>query len=118
MLKKLAVLCFLVLIPPLAACSSTGSGQPLGPGVTQAKADLYVAETNFARAQAAVIALAKAGALKGQALAGVKKAEATAYAAIAAARAAVDAGRTDAASIVSAALARTLELVALYTQGK
>jgi hypothetical protein len=114
MRKLLAVPCLFVLLI-LGACSSN---QPLGPGVTQAKADLHVAELNFSRAQAAVISLAKAGVLKGSLLASVKTAEGVAYEAIKVARASVDAGRTDAASVVSTALAKVLELVALYTAGK
>lgn len=103
------ILFLLFLVP---ACSSSSN---LGPGVTQAKADLHVAEQNYARAQAAVISLAKAGVLKGDALKKVKQAEDVAYKAIVVARVAVDAGRTDAASIVSTALAKVLELVALYS---
>lgn len=113
MLKKFAFLLFLFL--PVAACSNT---QPLGPGVTQAQADLHAAEVKFATAQKAVISLAQAGVLKGTVLANVKKAEGAAYAAILKARAAVDAGRTDALSLVSTALVAVLELVAMYAGGK
>lgn len=113
MLKRLAVLC-LFLFLPLAACSNT---QPLGPGVTQAKADLHVAEGYFAKAQAAIIGLAKAGVLKGDALVKAKQAEAVAYEAVKVARAAVDANNAGAVAIVSAALVKVLELVAIYIPG-
>lgn len=112
MLKRLAVLC-LVLFVPLGACAP--KDLQLGEGVTQAKADLHFAEQKFARAQAAIISLAKAKVLKGETLAAVKKAEDACYQAIVVARVAVDAGRADAATVVSTVLVKVLELVALYT---
>jgi hypothetical protein len=109
MRKLLAVPCLFVLFL-FAACSN----QPLGPNVTQAQADLHVAEQNFARAQSAIISLARAGVLKGDGLAKAKQAEGVAYEAIKVARAAVDSKSGTAISVVSAALAKVLELVAIY----
>ena len=115
MLKALAIGFFLVTSTiALPGCSLFQSTQERAPNVTQAQADLHVAEGNFSKAQTVIIGLARSGILKGQTLTAVKKAEATAYAAILAARGAVDANRSDALSLVSTALKFVLELVALY----
>lgn len=112
MRKLLAVPCFFVLFF-IAACSN----QPLGPNVTQAQADLHVAEGHFAKAQAAIISLARAKVLTGDTLAKAKQAEAVAYEAIKVARGAVDTKSGTAISVVSTALAKVLELVAIYAAG-
>lgn len=114
MVKRMVFVLLLAFLP--AAC--VGNAIPLGPGVTQAKADLHAAEVRFASAQAAIIRLAQAGVLKGDVLVKVKQAEATAHVAIRVARTAVDAGKADMLSAVSTSLVAVLELVAIYTGGK
>lgn len=97
-----------------SGCNLLQSQRELSPGVTQAKADLALAESRYAIAQSAIINLARQGVLKGQTLANVKRVENATHASIVAARASVDAGRSDASTLVAAALAAVLRLVDAY----
>jgi len=112
-MRKLVFTLLLVLMPlGLSACQN----RALAPDVTEAQAKLHEAEGYFAKAQAAIIQLARAGILKGATLANAKKAEATAYSAIQAARTAVDSKNASALKIAADALVAVLQLVAVYTQ--
>lgn len=113
-MRKLGLLLLIVLLPlGMSACSNRTPGE----GVSEAQVKLHEAEQHFARAQTAIIGLARAGVLKGEPLVIAKKAEAAAYEAIKIARAAVDNKQASSLQLVAEALVKVLQLVATYAPG-
>ncbi len=110
-MKKIAVL-FLFLFFPLVACSN----QARAPDVSQAQADLHKTEVIFNGALKTILALQRSGVLKGERNEQVKKGVVAAHAAIKSARAAVDAGQSNAVSLALTAATVVLEVVSLYTK--
>lgn len=119
MLRKLAIITFLALAPVgLGASTCIQNTSQRAPDVTQAQADLHLAESRFASVQVAIINAHRAGLLKGDLLTKVKQAEAVAYSAVQVARNAVASKNPNAISIVSDALGKVLILVSLFAVEK
>lgn len=113
-MRKLGLLLLLVIMPlGMAACTNRTPAAD----VSQAQVKLHEAEQYFARAQAAIIGLARTGVLQGQPLAIAKKAEAAAYEALKIARTAVDNKNATALQLTADALVKVLQLVATYAPG-
>lgn len=119
MFKKLALITFLAVMPvALGASTCIQSTTQRAPDVTQAQADLHLAESRFASVQTAIINAHRAGLLKGDLLVKVKQAEAVAHSAVQVARNAVNSKNPNAISIVSDALGKVLVLVSLFAVEK